>query len=89
MTLTLRFAHQGSFSDPKQLVKTKEGEVPWGVYNFNNLLEEAYYLSKTINTSYNDILDLSLTEKNWMLEILIRDNKKQEEAIEKARNKRN
>lgn len=63
--------------------------MPWGVYNFNNLLEEAYYLSKAINTSYNEILDLSLTEKGMMLNILKRDNKEQEEAIEKTKSKRN
>lgn len=57
--------------------------MPYGVYRYNRLVEECYYLSKAINTSYNDLLDNSLTEHNMLINLLIKDNKKQQEAIEK------
>lgn len=57
--------------------------MPYGIYKYNRLVEECYYLSKAINTSYNDLLDNSLTEHHKLVDLLVRDNKRQQAALEK------
>lgn len=76
-----------SFSDLQQIVKTDDGEVPYAVYHYQQLIDECFIISKTINTSYSDLLDISIREKDRLLDIIVEDNKKQKEEFEKIKRK--
>lgn len=76
-----------NFSDLQQIVKTEHGEIPYGAYHYQQLIDECFVISKTINTSYTDLMDISIREKERMLEIIMEDNKKQQEEIEKIKRK--
>ena len=77
-----------SFSDPQQLIKTDDGEMPYGVYRFQQIVDECFIISKTINTSYTDLMDISIRERDRMIEIIIEDNKKQKEELDKIKAKK-
>lgn len=87
LTWLLRFALQQSFSDPRQTVKTENGEMPYGAFRFNQIIEECFYISKAINTSYLDLMEISVKEKNTMIEIINEENRKNQEEIEKIKRK--
>lgn len=77
-----------SFSDPHQLVKNDKGEeVPYGLYRYDELVRECYFISSSINTSYTDLLDITPKEKNLLIRYINEKNKAEQEAIEKARKK--
>lgn len=77
-----------SFSDPQQLIKTDDGEMPYGIYRFQQIIDECFIISKTINTSYTDLMDISIRERDRMIEIIIEDNKKQKEELDKIKAKK-
>lgn len=77
-----------SFSDPQQLIKTDDGEMPYGIYRFQQIVDECFIISKTINTSYTDLMDISIRERDRMIEIIIEDNKKQKEELDKIKAKK-
>lgn len=54
---------------------------------FKNLVKERYIISKHTNTSYNDIMTMTPTERTYVLEFITDELKKQNEAYEKARAK--
>lgn len=77
-----------SFSDPQQLIKTDDGEMPYGVYRFQQIIDECFIISKTINTSYTDLMNISVRERDRMIEIIVEDNKKQKEELDKIKAKK-
>ena len=77
-----------SFSDPQQLIKTDDGEMPYGIYRFQQIVDECFIISKTINTSYTDLMNISIRERDRMIEIIIEDNKKQKEELDKIKAKK-
>lgn len=77
-----------SFSDPQQLIKTDDGEMPYGVYRFQQIIDECFIISKTINTSYTDLMNISIRERDRMIEIIVEDNKKQKEELDKIKTKK-
>lgn len=77
-----------SFSDPQQLIKTDDGEMPYGVYRFQQIIDECFIISKTINTSYTDLMNISIRERDRMIEIIVEDNKKQKEELDKIKAKK-
>jgi len=65
----------------------KEGrEIPYGPWRYKRIIEECYYISHTINTSYNDILKVSPRERQYMLEFLQEELQKQKESRDKLNN---
>lgn len=77
-----------SSSDLLQLVKLPDGsKKPWGIYHYEQLVQEIYLLSKNINSSYTELLDITPTEKNLMLGWLEDEAKKQQEEIDKYNKK--
>ena len=82
------FESQMSFSDPQQLIKTDDGEMPYGVYRFQQIIDECFIISKTINTSYTDLMNISIRERDRMIEIIVEDNKKQKEELDKIKAKK-
>ena len=79
-----------SFSDPRQLIKLPEDgrEVPYGVWRFDQIVKECYFISDSIHTSYKDLLDITPKEKNLLIKYINEKNKAEREAMEKARKRK-
>lgn len=61
--------------------------MPYGVYRFNQIVEECYYISKYMHTSYLDLMSVSVGEKNQLLNLINDENKRNQEELERARQK--
>ncbi len=70
---------QGSFLDP---TLTKDGK-PYGPHRFKEIAKERYLISKFINTSYNDVGQLTPIEREYLIEFAADDKKRTEDAFEK------
>lgn len=81
------FASQVNFLDPQ----TRDGK-PYGPIRYKEIVNECVIISKNLNTSYKDILQVTPIERKYMLEYLLREadqvKKRIEEAKEKNRSKR-
>ena len=76
------YPSQGSFLDP-QSIKDKYGnEVPYGPERFKQIVEERYEISKTINTSYNDVGKMTPRERKYILDFIIAEKKKEKQFIQ-------
>ena len=83
------FDLQVSFSDQRQLIKDEETgqEIPYGIWKFNQIVRECYFISDNIHTSYKDLLDI-IKEKNLLIKYINEKNKAERDAIEKAKKKK-
>ena len=63
--------------------KTNSDGTPYAPKRYRELVKECYLISKNINTSYNDLLKITPTEKDLMLEFLVDEAKKREEILKK------
>lgn len=61
--------------------------MPYGVYRYQQIIDECYIISKVIHTSYLDLMNVSITERDRMLELIQEENKRQEEQLEKIKKK--
>lgn len=61
--------------------------MPYGVYRYNEIIDECYIISKLINTSYLDLMEISVRERDRMLELINEENKREQERIEKIKRK--
>lgn len=73
------FASHLNFLDPK----INSDGTPYAPKRYRELVKECYLISKNINTSYNDLLKITPTEKDLMLEFLVDEAKKREEILKK------
>lgn len=64
-----------------------DGE-PYGPWRYKEIVKELYVLSKNINTSYTDLLQITPTERGFLIEMLLEESKKTKEALEKAKRER-
>ena len=62
-------------------------EVPLGVVKYENLVKECYLISSNINTSYTDLLDISIREKDLLVNLILDKFKREKEELDKAKNK--
>ena len=74
---------QASFLDPQL---TEDGR-PYAPARLKQIIRERYEISKRIHTSYNDLGKLTPLERNYLLEFILEDNKRQEQQIEDAKRK--
>ncbi len=65
---------------------TEDGR-PYGPVRLKEIIRERYEISKRINTSYNDIGDITPTERAYLLEFALDDIKQQNKIIEDANRK--
>ena len=72
-----------NFLDPQ----TTNNGKPYGPIKFKQLVKECYVLAKNINTPYTELLDITPAEKNELLNLIIEENKRNEEAMQKMREK--
>lgn len=63
-------------------------ELPYGVWKFNQIVKECYFISDNIHTSYKDLLDITIKEKNLLIKYINEKNKAERDAIEKAKKKK-
>lgn len=84
------FGLQVSFSDHRQLIRDEEtGEqIPYGVWKFNQIVKECYFISDNIHTSYKDLLDITIKEKDLLIKYINEKNKAERDALEKAKKKK-
>lgn len=75
------FPLQGSFLDPQL---TSDGK-PYGPYRYKQIVKERYWISKNINTSYNDAGKLTPTEREYLLEFIADEIKQTNKLIEQRK----
>ena len=61
--------------------------MPYGVYRYQEIIDESYIISKVIHTSYVDILDISIRERDRMIELINEENKRNREDLDKLKAK--
>jgi hypothetical protein len=59
---------------------------PYGPWRYKQIVKECYIITKNTNTPYSDILEMTPTERELMIEFLSEDFKKQQEQIDKVKN---
>jgi len=64
--LILTFDSQTNFLDPRL---TDDG-MPYGPYRYKEIVRECYLISKNCNTSYTDLLGVTPTERDYLLEFI-------------------
>jgi hypothetical protein len=72
-----------SFLDPQ----TSKDGTPYGPKHFKELVKECWFLSDQMNTSYTDILDISVQERIYIAECIKEKHDAQKKAIEEIRAK--
>ena len=84
MKLSLHFVSTAHFLDP---ILTKDGK-PYGPARYKEIVKECFYISKNINTSYTDLMNITPLERRFMVEFLVDEAKKTQEIIDKAKRER-
>lgn len=76
----------------KKDFKTPDGQL-FNPQLFKKLVNDCYIISKVIHTSYNDVLQITPAEKNYLLAFIKQDNdnsnKKFQEQLNNMRNNNN
>lgn len=70
--------------DPQQ---TESGE-PYAPIRYKEIVKECYLISKNINTSYNELMEITPTERTYILEFLVAEAKQREEMLQKRQAER-
>jgi hypothetical protein len=70
-----------NFLDPPQ---SKDGK-PYGPQRYKEIVRECWYISDQTNTSYADVLDLSFTERNFLIQFIAEKHEATKKAIEDAK----
>lgn len=64
---------------------TSDGK-PYGPQRYKQLVKNCYIISKTLNTSYIDVRDkMTPSELNQIINLIIEDNEKYKEKMEKMK----
>lgn len=64
---------------------TSDGK-PYGPQRYKQLVKNCYIVSKTLNTSYIDVRDkMTPSELNQIINLIIEDNEKYKEKMEKMK----
>ena len=70
-----------NFLDPQT---TSNGQ-PYGPYRYKQIIKECYLIAKNTNTPYTLLMDITPTEKNELLNLIIEENRKSQEAMQKIK----
>lgn len=81
MKYKLTFASDVSFLNP---LKTDDGK-PYGPIRYEQIVKEAYVICKSCYCSYQDVLDMSVVEKNILLKLIQAEIEKAQERNEKLK----
>lgn len=72
-----------NFFDP---LLTSDGK-PYATERFKQIVQERYIISKHSNTSYIDTLEVTPTERTYLIQFILDDLQKQKEMIDKQKQK--
>ena len=72
-----------SFFDPKW---TSDGK-PFGPYKYKDLVKQLYIITKTCNTSYTDLLNITPTERDIILEMLMQEREETNKVVADMKSK--
>lgn len=62
--------------------------MPYGVYRYKQIIDECYIISKVIHTSYLDLMNISVIERNRILELIEEENKRQQEELDRLKTRK-
>ena len=79
--MVLHCPSAGSFLDPQSIKDKKGNLVPYGPERFKQIVQERYVISKMINTSYNDVGEITPLERRYIMEFLIEEQKQKEQIL--------
>lgn len=65
-------------------ISTSDGK-PFAPIRFKEIVKERYLISKHCNTSYKDLDEVSPTEREYLLEFIYEEIKKEQDAYEEAK----
>ena len=77
------FLHQPSLKIKDSNGKDKE--IPYGPWRYKRIIEECYFISHQIHTSYTDLLKVTPRERSYMLEFINDELRRQKESIERIK----
>ena len=83
MKLSLTFAFNQNFLDPKL---TEDGK-PYAPERYKRILQECYLISKNMNTSYSDVLNITPKERTYLIKFLVDDFTEKKKAYEEEMRK--
>lgn len=72
-----------NFFDPKW---TSDGK-PFGPYKYKELVKQLYIITKACNTSYTDLLNITPTERDIILEMLMQEREETNKAVADMKSK--
>lgn len=62
---------------------------PYGPTRYRQIVKERFLISKHCNTSYNDVGEMTPTERIYLLQLISEDLERTKELSEKAKERRN
>jgi hypothetical protein len=65
---------------------TSDGK-PYGPIRYKNILTECWYVSDNLNTSYTDVLDLAVSDRLALINLIKEKIENTNKALEDAKNK--
>jgi len=65
--------------------QTTDDGKPFAPIRYKQIVKECYLISKNINTSYLDVLNITPTERQFIIEFLVQEAKNKKEITEKAK----
>ena len=63
---------------------TEDGK-PFGPIRYKEIVDECCIISKNLNTPYTEVLNISPTERNYIIKFLIKEAEQRAALLEKAR----
>lgn len=66
---------------------TSDGK-PFGPYRYKQIVKECYLISKNSNTSYTDVMKITPQERNYILEFIEGEAKRNQELMEKSKQRK-
>lgn len=63
---------------------TKDGK-PYGPIRYKEIVKERYWLTKSLNTSYNEVGEMTPLERQYLLEFLAEEVKRTREVEERRK----
>ena len=61
--------------------------MPYGIFRYNQIIDECYIISKVLHTSYIEAQSISVAERDRILDIINEENERNKESIEKLKKK--
>ena len=85
MNLSHDFSINQHFLDPKFMSDGK----PYGPWKYKKIVEECYFISHQIDTTYSDLLKITPRERLYLMEFLTKEAEEIKKAQEESQKKIN